>query len=186
MMGTPAFAAGLLAALLATARSTARAADLSVRKTGPGEYQVEASFGTSAARSRVWTVLTDYDDMPRFVRSIRVSRARRDGNELLVEQESIGRFFVFSHTIHLRLVVQEDPPRSIRFHDVSARCFDRYDGSWTIEGGAPDLTVRYRLAVKEGAGLPEYVPRSAVEASARSMLADLEREMERPGPATAP
>jgi hypothetical protein len=171
-----------LATALVFANVAARAEDVSVslRSLGPHRYELNGSFRTPASRDAAWVALTDYERIPGFVNSMRYSRIKeRAPNYVLLEQESLGRAFVFRHTIHVLLKVSEEPRRRVAFQDVSRACFESYEGEWRLEDAGGETAVFYRLAVTEGPALPWFVPKTVVLKTARGLLRNVASEMTR-------
>jgi hypothetical protein len=55
-----------------------------------GLYTITARFTVAATPATVLEVLTDYDDLPRFLPNVRASRlVERRGDHALVEQEAV-------------------------------------------------------------------------------------------------
>lgn len=171
----------LVAALaLASAKAAAGpAVGMTLRRAGPGEYDVDASFESKAPRAVAWAVLTDYERIPRFVPSLRESRVKERGQRVLLEQKSVGRVLFFRHTVHVLLAVHELPPDRIEFRDTLGTCFRSYEGSWSLDDSGRGTRVRYSLSVIEGPNLPAFVPEGAVAKGIREMLRDVAAEMDR-------
>lgn len=168
------------ALLLSGARTHAQDISLSLRILAPYRYELEGRFSTPAPRDTAWAVLSDYENIPAFVSSMRYSKVKERGAEsALLEQESIGRVFIFRHTVHVLLEVREQPRRRISFQDVSRACFESYEGEWRLEDSLEGTTIIYRLAVTEGSALPRFVPKSVVRKAARTLLKDVALEMAR-------
>ena len=78
------------------------------------------------------TVLTDYEQIPRFMPDVRTSPVIERGDDYaVVEQEAVAKFMLFSKRIHLVLEVQEHAG-TIRFRDRCGKSFKRYEGAWTV------------------------------------------------------
>jgi acetylornithine/succinyldiaminopimelate/putrescine aminotransferase len=61
--------------------------------------------------------------------SARASSSKRSPGRLLVEQEAVSQFMMFSKKAHLILEVMEDG-NVIRFTDQSGKSFLSYEGPW--------------------------------------------------------
>lgn len=162
-------------ASVAAAQATATV--LEVRETERGTYSVIARFEVEAPSSIVREVLTDYDRIPRFMPDVRSSavRARYD-DVVVVEQEAVSKFMLFSKKVHLLLEVQEGS-RVLSFADTSGKSFESYEGSWTIDehGGATALT--YSLAAKPAFSVPDFVIKKLLDRNARKMIDHLRAEV---------
>ena len=120
-------------------------ADVSVRETSKGVYQVEARFEVAEPAAAVWAVLTDYANIPRFVKDVRVSIVReRSEGHARVEQEAVSSFMMFSRRVHLLLAIAEDGD-VLSFRDECGRSFTQYTGSWrAYKRGAARVMLQKR------------------------------------------
>src|SRR2546422_638391 len=64
---------------------------VSVTGIGNGAYRIEGSFGVDAPPPVVWAVLTDYDNLSSFARSILASNARGLLEQVRLEMLRRGR-----------------------------------------------------------------------------------------------
>jgi hypothetical protein len=92
----------LIAALLAAGTATAQPVpddqdiDVKVVRDGP-RMIVDVALRVRASPQDAWGVLTDYNDMVRFVSTLKASTIdRRSGNELQVTQHGTVQFGLFS------------------------------------------------------------------------------------------
>lgn len=167
---------------LLAAPAWAGEAQVSLRPMGAGRYALQGSFVVDVPIETAWEVLSDYEGLPAFVPAMRTSRARgREEGFLLLEQESIGRAFLFRHTVRVLLEVREQPPGRISFKDIARKCFKSYEGEWRLEPVGAGTLVRYRVDVVEEPELPFYVPKGAVKSAARELLNAVTAEMLRRG-----
>lgn len=137
---------------------------VSLKPLGAHRYELEGRFTAPVSRETAWAVLTDYANIPAFVPSMRHSRIKeRVEGSTLLEQESVGTAFIFSHTVRVLLKVREEPLQRISFQDTANLCFESYEGEWRLEDAPGEGTaVAYRLKVVEGPALPRFVPKSVV------------------------
>src|SRR5437773_5510568 len=69
-------------------------------------YRLDGDFTANIPRTVAWGVLTDYDEIDRFVSSIRLSAVLgRESTEVMVEQVAEARLLMFTRPIHLMLRV---------------------------------------------------------------------------------
>jgi ribosome-associated toxin RatA of RatAB toxin-antitoxin module len=127
-----------------------------VTETG-GVYQVTAAFAVTESPQTVIAVLTDYDRIPKFMPDVQVSRViERTPTGVIVEQEAVSRFMLFSKRIHLLLDVQESGG-SIRFRDRGGKSFASYYGGWTISQHDSLTVIDYQLSAKPTFEVPAFV-----------------------------
>jgi carbon monoxide dehydrogenase subunit G len=143
-------------------------------------YALEGGFEVKAGIHVVWQVLTDYDDLPHFVPSVRSSIASKlaDGG-LLVEQNFEGKVLIFSRDMRVRLAVSEQPERGIVFRDTALGDFEVYEGSWELQATDGGAKVTYRLRAQLRDAAPDFIARGAFKASAVQLLGLLRDEIVR-------
>jgi uncharacterized membrane protein len=154
-------------------------ADVSVRETSKGVYQVEARFEVAEPATAVWAVLTDYANIPRFLKDVRVSivRERGDGHAR-VEQEAVSSFMMFSKRVHLLLVIAEDG-EVLRFRDECGRSFTQYAGSWRVTQQDGRTSVSYELTAQPSFSVPDFLVARVLGRDANEMIQRLRAEMTR-------
>lgn len=149
---------------------------VSVREQG-GVYTVSATFAVSQPPSAAVAVLTDYEQIPRFMPEVRTSQVlQRTGGRAVVEQEAVARFMMFSKSIHLVLEIQEQDG-AIRFQDRCKRNFSRYDGSWTTGERDGYTAITYELSAKPSFDIPERLLKRLLKRDATQMIERLQREI---------
>lgn len=144
-----------------------------------GAYQIEGSFRVEAPPPVAWAVLTDYDNLPSFVSSMKSSAAFRDRTgRLLVTQEAVGRAGPFSRTLNVVLHVTEAGPARLEFLDVCGESFHSYAGAWTIAAEGTGVRVTYTLEARPRSS-PPFFARSILSSNARGLLDQVRLEMQR-------
>ncbi len=143
-------------------------------------YEVQGAFEVSASSSAVWKVLTDYEGIPAFVSSMKVSRVRemRADGSLLVEQKATGGMFILRRTVTILLEVRREP-QSLRFEDVGRESFWRYEGEWRTENIPNGARVTYRLIAQPDFMAPAMVMSRAVKRGALELLDQVRAEIVR-------
>ena len=147
---------------------------------GTSGIAIEGRFAIAAPSSIAWNVLTDYDSIARFVSSMRSSHVvGRSDDTLFVDQQAVGRLFLFSHRLHTSLRIEEEPPTRIRFVDLLGRDFRSYRGEWRIEPSSAGTTVIYDLEADPSFPIPDFVARGLFRSTARELLSQVRAEIER-------
>ncbi len=150
-----------------------------------GVYHVTATFHVSQPAAVAFAVLTDYEQIPRFMPDVRKSQIlerRTDTGPAttIVEQEAVARVMMFSKRVHLVLEIEE-AANTIRFHDRCGQNFQRYEGSWTIS--ASDKTghveIAYALIAKPTFDVPEFMLKRLLKRDAQTMIEQLQTEIAR-------
>ena len=169
---------GCLASLVLLA-SLAGASDVAVSLSdGRGSCGVHGSFAAPVPRSVAWQVLTDYDSLGRFVRSIEASHLERqpDGR-LLVRQSAVGRAFLFRRRVRVLLALELDPGRRVGFHDILGKDFQSYVGEWRLSADSSATRVEYQLDAEPRGIVARAFCRGALHNTARELLTQVRDEM---------
>lgn len=122
-----------------------------------GVFTVTAAFAVTESSQSVIDVLTDYDRIPKFMPDVQVSRVvERTANGVVVEQQAVSRFMLFSKSVHLLLDIQENG-MAIRFRDRCGKSFSSYQGGWSISQHDSLTIVDYQLTAKPTFEVPAFV-----------------------------
>jgi len=122
-----------------------------------GVYDADGSFDMAADTSTAWAVLTDYDQMNRFVSGLKRSRLEEYSGRgrFLVEQEFMGGFLFVTKRVRVRLAVQEIRYQTILFEDIGHQDFEFYKGSWELRSTAKgELKISYSLTAQQNFNEP--------------------------------
>ncbi|MGE0864499.1 MAG: SRPBCC family protein [Vicinamibacterales bacterium] len=169
-------ALGLVSSPLATAAFGPDAApDVSVREEG-GTYEVRATFAIAQSADVARSVLSDYEQIPRFMPGIKSSVVRRRTPRLLVEQEAVSKFAMFSKTVHLLLEITEGDSY-LHFVDLCGRSFIRYEGLWRIEPQGAGAEMSYELSARPAFDVPGFVIKRLLKRNASEMIERLKAEI---------
>lgn len=169
------------AVFLGSARvSRAESVTMALEDLGKGTYRLEGHIRLNASPYEVWRVLTDYERISNFVSSLRKSAIKESSTEkLLLEQEALGREFIFTKRIRVILQVTELPYRRIIFEDTSHDDFTFYEGSWEIRPVTGGLDVLYRLSCQRKFMVPNALAKDALKKSATELLSEVYQEIVR-------
>jgi len=167
----------LLAVLQAAVSAGERPAPTAdVREEG-GVYTVSASFAVEQPTSVVRAVLTDYEQIPRFMPDVRTSIVRERGSGwVLVEQEAESRLLVFTRRIHLRLRIDEQSD-ALLFRDECRQSFKRYDGAWRLSVEEGHTIISYELTAEPAFDVPRSILKRLLRRDSGRMIASLQREI---------
>jgi len=169
-------ALGLASSPLATAASgPGSAPDVSVREEG-GTYEVRATFTIAQSVDVARSVLSDYEQIPRFMPAVKTSVVRQRTPRLLVEQEAVSRFALFSKTVHLLLAITEGDSY-LHFVDLCGQSFTRYEGLWRMEPQGALTEMSYELSARPAFDVPGFVVRRLLKRDASEMIERLKAEM---------
>jgi carbon monoxide dehydrogenase subunit G len=169
----------LIVAVLVLHAAVAGAADdlsVDVRRNGRS-FAVRAVATVAAAV--VWEVLTDYDNLARFIPGLSSSAVQsRVTNRVLVEQKGEARFLVFSYPIEVRLEVLESPSDSITSREVGGN-LKRMTGRYDLESGNGGIVLRYSGELEPDFELPPVIGTLAVRTMVEEQFAAMVGEIER-------
>jgi ribosome-associated toxin RatA of RatAB toxin-antitoxin module len=103
----------------------------------------------------LWAVLTDYDNLSRFIPNLQTSRLLwRRANVVGLEQEGAQTFMGLRFKARVQLELTEDAAAR-RLSFVMARGdFRRFEGAWQIGQDAAGTTLLYDLTVQGCVGMP--------------------------------
>lgn len=142
-----------------------------------GTYAVAAQFEVPQPPSRALAVLTDYEQIPRFMPGVRTSIVReRSEGRVVVEQEAVSRMMMFSKRIHLLLEVREEG-HTLRFRDEGGRSFSTYEGTWHLSEHDGRTVVTYELRAKPKFEVPGFLLARLLKRDARQMIDGLRAEI---------
>ena len=171
-------AAALLCALLQPSLGVAEQSTASVAvREEQGVYTVTARFPVAQSPSVALTVLTDYEQIPRFMPDVRTSTVRERGSGwAVVEQEAVSAFMMFSKHVHLILEIEERPDALI-FRDRCGRSFSRYEGAWRLSQQDGQTVITYELVAEPSFDVPGFVLKRLLRRDSTQMIDRLRREI---------
>ena len=161
---------------LTAAADRGPAPQVSVLEEG-GTYSVVARFEVPQDSGAVLAVLSDYEHIPRFMPDVRTSVIlERTPGRVLIEQEAVSQFLMFSKTMHLVLDVTEDGD-TIRFVDRCGRSFTRYQGMWRVMQKDGATSITYELTAQPAFDVPGFVLKRMLKRNSLEMIDRLRREI---------
>jgi len=165
----------LLGARLAATADPAPSPQVTVHEA-QGIYSVTARFEVPQTASVALAVLSDYEQIPRFMPEVRKSVVlERSPGRFLVEQEAVSQFMMFSRKVHLILEVVEKGD-SITFTDRSGKSFESYEGSWKAVAKTGGTTITYELSARPGFDVPGFVLKRLLKRDSAEMINRLRQE----------
>jgi carbon monoxide dehydrogenase subunit G len=142
-----------------------------------GTYSVVARFTVEQPPSVVLTVLTDYEQIPRFMPGVRTSTVlEHTTGRAVVEQEAVSSIMMFSKRVHLVLEIEEQADALV-FHDRCARSFARYEGAWRVSAENGRTTVTYELTADPSFEIPGFVIKRLLRRDSAQMIERLQVEI---------
>lgn len=166
-------------------------------------FDAQAVLDLAADAATVWSTITDYPALPRFMPGIRACRiverraqppAQQGSERLLVEQEGEFRFLLFAQNMKVTLQIEHQP---LRVAHARATSFDLgllkgsaievFEGRYEIDpAGSPRRSGRVQLHYSAVIGLhlppPPIIGSAAVrqnlEAQLRAVAAEVTRRQQ--------
>jgi len=169
-------AAALLLLLASRAMAGETPPDVTVRAE-QGVYSVVARFVVDQPAAVALAVLTDYEQIPRFMPDVRTSIVReRAVNRSVVEQEAVSGVMMFSKRVHLVLEIEEHPDAVI-FRDRCGRSFVRYEGAWRLSDQDGRTAITYELIVEPSFDVPGFMLSRLFRRDSSQMIERLKQEI---------
>ena len=150
-----------------------------------GLYRVSARFVVNEPVAVALAVLTDYEQIPRFMPQVKTSVVReRSEGRTVVEQEALARMMMFSRRIHLVLEVRENAD-GLSFRDGCRKSFHLYEGAWRVTELDHGTAVVYELSARPSFAVPEFLLKRLLARDAKQMLEHLHDEIRARGATAA-
>lgn len=151
---------------------------VSVTRSGEA-YQVNVRMDVVGSRALVWRVLTDYENLQRFVPGMQSSRiVSARGEPMLLEQKGESGVLFFKLTTTTVSRIFETPESEIRFDLVSGN-LKRMQGSWTLTPHDHAIGVGYRAELVPEFAVPPLIGPAVMAQNVKAMAEGLAREIER-------
>jgi carbon monoxide dehydrogenase subunit G len=157
-----------------------QAQDLSVRTGRDGDFVTISAWAVMRVDPQVaWTVLSDYDQLAKFIPDIKSSRVlSRHGNVVRVEQKGDVGFLFYKEPIIVVLEVHEEPPSRISARGLEGNVKGletRYELSSSASGVRLDYSGRFDpdFAIPPLIGMP--IVNRLIERRFRAMVAEIQR-----------
>jgi carbon monoxide dehydrogenase subunit G len=142
-----------------------------------GVYSVVARFTVEQPPSVALTVLTDYEQIPRFMPGVRTSTVlERTAGHAVVEQEAVSSIMMFSKRVHLVLEIDEQLD-ALLFRDRCGLSFARYEGAWRVSAENGRTTITYELTADPSFDIPGFVLKRLLRRDSTQMIERLKVEM---------
>lgn len=142
-----------------------------------GVYNVTAAFAVSESPDTVMAVLTDYERIPTYMPDMESSKViERSASGMVVEQQAVSKFMLFSKRVHLLLEVREGQG-SIQFRDRCGRSFSAYAGSWMVSQHDSLTIVDYQLRAAPTFDVPAFVLKRLLKRDSLLMIDRIRAEI---------
>jgi hypothetical protein len=166
----------LVQASLVGADMTDQDIDVKVAKDGP-LVEIDVTLRVSASRDDAWRVLTDYDDMVRFVSTLTSSAiVRRDGNILEVAQKGSVRIGLLSFPFDSLRRIELLPFREIRSYLIEGDMKTSWFTTRIVDEGGATLIVQHGQIVPD-IWVPPWIGPAIIAAGTRKQWQEFRAEI---------
>ncbi|MFO8237823.1 MAG: SRPBCC family protein [Prochlorococcaceae cyanobacterium] len=129
---------------------------------------------------RIWTVLTDYANLDRFIPNLVSSRLLwRRGNRVALEQVGSQQFCGLRFSARVELELEEDlAAGELRFQMLRGD-FRRFEGTWRVDRDEISTRLLYELTVQGKPGMPIGLIEQRLQQDLASNLRGVQQEATR-------
>ncbi|MCT0218516.1 SRPBCC family protein [Synechococcus sp. CS-1329] len=104
---------------------------------------------------QIWTVLTDYENLSRFIPNLSTSRLLwRRGNIVGLEQVGCQQFCGLRFSARVELELREHHDDGLLSFSMRQGDFRRFEGAWQVWGEPTGSRLLYELTVQGRQGMP--------------------------------
>ena len=134
----------LISLALGNAHCAEKEVAVAVSESGDG-FIVQATIRPPVSLRTAWEVLVDFDHMASILSNLTASRVvSRNGNVLIVKQEGVARFGIFSYPFKVEREIRMEPPRQILARNLSGTLKRMESELQLVPGGAGGVRIEYR------------------------------------------
>jgi hypothetical protein len=171
----------LLHGSLATAVASDQDIEVNVEKNGQ-RVDVDVAFRVNASRNDAWRVLTDYNDMVRFVSSLTSSAiVRQDGNDLEVAQKGNVRFGLLNFPFESTRRIELEPYHEIRSYLIDGDMKTSRFTTRILDEGGTTLILQHGEVVSN-IWVPPWIGPAIIAAGTRKQWQEFRAEILRRKP----
>ena len=166
----------LLHASLVAAVASDQDIEVKVEKNGR-HVDVDVALRVNASRNDAWRVLTDYNDMVRFVSSLTSSAiVRQDGNDLEVAQKGNVRFGLLSFPFESTRRIELEPYHEIRSYLIDGDMKTSWFTTRIVDEGGATLILQHGEVVST-IWVPPWIGPAIIAAGTRKQWQEFRAEI---------
>ena len=143
----------------------------------PGRILLETEAAMPYAPDQVWSVITDYDRLGRFMPNLQSRTVGGDGSRVLVQQTATSSFVPLLR-FRILLEFRRQSPERLAFRRLRGSLAG-FDGFWKVSATPRGAHVRYRLAARHRFPLPGRLLAPAVRADVEKIMPAIRAELGR-------
>jgi ribosome-associated toxin RatA of RatAB toxin-antitoxin module len=176
----PAAAAGLGAIQSSQASCSLDTIQQEMERLEQGTRRLAVLLRLAPEPDRIWTVLTDYGNLERFIPNLVSSRLLwRRGNRVALEQVGSQQFCGLRFSARVELELEEDPDAGeLRFQMLQGD-FRRFEGTWRVDRDEISSRLLYELTVQGKPGMPIGLIEQRLQQDLASNLRGVQQEATR-------
>lgn len=141
--------------------------------------RIDARLRVEVHHHIAWQVLTDYDNLARFVPGLSSSRiVSEQGAPMLLKQTGHSGLLWLTVPVEVVVRIDEIPLEAIRFFAVSGT-LKRKSGEWRIEAQDEATLLIYRASIVPGFWVPPLIGTAMMAQDVGSKLVGVANEMTR-------
>ena len=166
----------LMHASLVAAASSDQDIDVTIAKDGQ-LIEVDVTLRVNASRDDAWQVLTDYNDVVRFVSTLTSSTiVRQDGNELEVAQKGKVQVGLLSFPFNSLRRIELEPYREIRSYLIDGDMKTSHFTTRIVDEGNTTLIVQHGKLVSN-IWVPPWIGPAIIAAGTRRQWQEFRAEI---------
>jgi hypothetical protein len=152
--------------------------DISVQTSKPDEdLVVDVALNVNASPKEVWAVLTDFDNMSKFLENIEESKIlEKNGNKLIIFQRGKAWLGPFYSTYESKREIDLKPMSEIRSRVIDGN-IKKSDGVLTVEVKGQGTRIVYHAETTPNIVFPFWIAQSAIEKHIRSQFQEIRNEI---------
>ena len=128
----------------------------------------------------LWAVLTDYENLHRFIPNLASSRLLwRRGSTVGLEQVGSQSFCGLRFTARVEIELDEDRPASQLLFRLVKGDFRRFEGSWAVHHDERGTSLLYELTVQGKPGMPIALIEQRLREDLANNLRGVQQEAQR-------
>ncbi len=151
-----------------------------MERLAQGTRRLAVLLRLSLDPEQIWSVLTDYGNLDRFIPNLLSSRQLwRRGNRVALEQVGSQQFCGLRFSARVELELEEDAAAGeLRFQMLRGD-FRRFEGTWRVDRDAISTRLLYDLTVQGKPGMPIGLIEQRLQQDLACNLRGVQQEAER-------
>jgi len=160
--------------------AVAQDAEVHFQATREGSrFDIEATAQIPATVNDAWTVLTDYERLPKFIPGVNESRVlARQGSSAVIELRGEVSWLIFTFPMQVRLAIEEFPYRRIEARAIGGN-FRQMQGIYRLDAIPHGVKLYYEGSLTPDFYLPPLIGTLLVRSRLERRFTALVREIQK-------